>query len=107
MRHERFRGAEVEAQLARVLLASATTAGVVVEIEQHRSRPWASATFVGAQHRLTLAATPEPRQGEWVAGLAEAEFALRGHVVVSLEVERPADGEGDGRIALSVLTIED
>jgi hypothetical protein len=107
MRLERFRGPEVEAQLARALLAAARAAGVAIEVERHRSRPWASATFVGARHALTLAGEPAPALDGWVASLSEAELTLRGHVVVSVAVECIDDGAAVHRLLLSVLTIED
>ena len=75
------------------------------------SRSWASATFTGARHELTLRLEGEgaPDAAERFAKDAEAaEFRLRGHVVADISVlscER-LDGTA-ARVKLEVLTVED
>ena len=103
MRHERVRCGHVEAQLAKAIVASARGSGVAIAVEEHRSRPWASATFVGAQHGLILVADDAAGLGDWLATLPDAELALRGNVVASLAVDA-VDGT---RATLAVLTLQD
>lgn len=74
-------------------------------------RPWHSATFVGMQHRLTLAlqgTDTSARADALAASLPEAEFAIRGHIVVDLAVDCIVhDGPNLSRLSLCVLTLED
>jgi hypothetical protein len=65
-------------------------------------RPWASATFVGAQHqvRIAVAAT-------YLENIEEDVFELGGHLLADLVVvDRKANGAGL-IIDLEALTIED
>jgi hypothetical protein len=74
-------------------------------------RPWCSATFIGAQHRLTLRLEDDPDQRRARAladALPEAELALPGHIVADLAIDTVGDdGAGGALIALAVLTIEE
>ncbi|WP_443971785.1 hypothetical protein [Sphingobium sp. CR28] len=74
-------------------------------------RPWHSATFVGMQHQLSLVIQGEhaaPRAAALAASLPEAEFAIRGHIVVDLAVDSVVhDGPDLSRLSLCVLTLED
>ncbi|MET0365001.1 MAG: hypothetical protein ABW169_10135 [Sphingobium sp.] len=72
--------------------------------------PWASATFVGARHKLTLLLTGEDadsRATALAAALVDAEFTIPGHLVADLVVDGcDVDVPGEARLRLSVLTIE-
>jgi hypothetical protein len=69
-------------------------------------RPWCSATFVGAQHQLTVRLATGDAAG-WTARLPDAEFALHGHIVADLAVdEESLDAAGNQQLALTILTIE-
>tara|TARA_R110000787_G_scaffold171453_1_gene284105 strand:- start:286 stop:750 length:465 start_codon:yes stop_codon:yes gene_type:complete len=97
------------------------------------SRPWASATFQGAQHRIILKLTG-PHQGEsadrLIDRLPDAEFSIMGHIVADACVDerrtqasddalsKEEDGALPGTcppetyppetvLRLSILTIED
>lgn len=74
-------------------------------------RPWHSATFVGMQHQLTLAiqATDAASRSDALAAtLPEAEFAIRGHIVVDLAVDSIVHDDAEKvRLSLCVLTLED
>ncbi len=86
--------------LARALVASAIAAGCTARIVDQRSVPWSSATFVGERHRLMLATTGNA--AAWLADLPEAEFTLRGHLVVDLLV---VGVDADAVATLDVLTL--
>jgi hypothetical protein len=74
-------------------------------------RPWCSATFIGAQHRITLrldADAPLIAVKSFAARLPEAELPLAGHVVVDLVVDAVRqEDEQSAFLDLAVLTIED
>ena len=74
-------------------------------------RPWHSATFVGMQHQLTLTiqgTDAASRSEALAASLPDAEFAIRGHIVVDLAVDGVVhDGTENARLSLCVLTLEE
>ena len=101
------RGPDAATLLARALLASAEQAGCPIAIPAADWTRWASVTFNGARHLLTLAAHASPALDAWLIALPEAEFALRGHLVADLTVES-VHREGDAVTALlEVLTVEE
>jgi hypothetical protein len=59
------------------------------------SEPWASVTFSGARHILICEGAPD------LAGIAEGEFDLPGHVVADVHVEQRAS-----YLSIEALTIE-
>lgn len=74
-------------------------------------RPWCSATFIGAQHRLTLQLDGD---AAWTnaqalaARLPEADFSIPGHIVADVAVDAVRETEGGSAlIELAVLTVED
>lgn len=101
------RGPDVATSLERALLARAEAAGCAVTIPKFEVQRWASATFVGAQHSITLAAQASPALDSWLAALPETEFALRGHLVADLTVTVIARDGDAVSIALEVLTVEE
>lgn len=86
-----------------------------LHFEEIRSRTWASATFTGARHEITmrLAGPDAPASAaRFVATLGEREFDLRGHVVadiasVSSAPAPGAEGETAMRLTIEALTVED
>jgi len=94
-------------QIERALVRSAADAGFVLTLVAAIATPWASVTFTGARHRLTLAAARSPALDTWLAGLAEAEFRLRGHLVADLIVKGATHTGQPGEIVLEALTVED
>jgi len=94
-----------------LLAALEAMAGPDASVEQATMRPWCSATFLGAQHRLTLRIDGPDAVNQASAlanGLGEAEFNLRGHIVADVTVDEVhADGENSAILSLAVLTIED
>jgi hypothetical protein len=76
------------------------------------SRNWASVTFSGARH--TIAFSLEGKGADeaadaFVAGMADAEFDLHGHIVADLALagdERSAAGDRV-QLRIEALTVED
>lgn len=101
------RGPDAATLLARALTDGADRAGCPVRIVAAEWTRWASVTFTGARHLLTLAAEASPALDAWLSALPEAEFALRGHVVADLVVDG-VRREGDAAtVRLEVLTVEE
>ncbi len=99
------RGPDADTLLVRAIERSADQAGYAVEVRSDWKR-WASATFTGARHIVSLNGRASPGLDAWLAGLPEAEFALRGHLVADLAVEQVRrDGEAV-QVSLGVLTVE-
>jgi hypothetical protein len=81
-------------------------------IEEVRSRSWASATFSGARHELTFrieGAGAGAAADAFLAGLREAEFSLRGHILadIALVSDERREAEDTVTISLEALTVED
>ena len=86
-------------------------AGEPASIEDAGFRPWCSATFLGAQHRMTLrigSVHALERADRLAAALPEAELPIPGHIVADLTVDaiRPQE-DGAVLMDLAILTIED
>lgn len=101
------RGPDAATLLSRALLASAGAARCPVTVAEADWTRWASVTFTGARHHLTLAAEASPSLDAWLQALPEAEFALRGHLVADLVVTQ-VRGFGDAAtVMLEILTVEE
>jgi hypothetical protein len=86
-------------------------AGPSATVAEATMCPWCSATFIGAQHRLSLrlsGADAAQQANDLAMRLRDAEFSLRGYIVADVSVDdvRPASG-CDFSVTLAVLTIED
>ena len=102
-----LRGPDAGTLLIRALRNNALSAGVTMHVATIACTPWASATFVGTQHQLTILADPVPGLRDWIDGLPDAEFAMRGHIVADLTVDR-SETIGDRKhVAIAVLTLID
>ena len=91
--------------LERAILAHASRNGITATVVEAQATPWASATFAGARHRLTLNVEGDARS--WVAGLSEADLTIRRHLVADLVVEDQCKGNGWTTATIGVLTVED
>jgi len=104
--------------ISQLLALGGPTASVIAT----SSGPWASATFVGARHRIILllrGEDHEARADRLAKLLPEQEFAISGHIVADCcldeRITRPASGEAnegwstesETLIRIAALTIED
>jgi hypothetical protein len=81
-----------------------------LQLDEIRSRTWASVTFTGARHELAFTVSG-PDAETAVARLADnlevAEFRLRGHILADIALVS-SEVVGDGvRLRLEALTVED
>lgn len=93
-------------RLERTLVKHAAATGVGLTIDRIASTAWASATFVGARHRLDLVVAGAAAR-EWLAGLAEADLPMPGHLVADVAVIRQRHGAAGSVAIVEVLTVED
>ncbi len=101
------RGPDIGTALARAILANAERNGVQIEPTRHDWTRWASATFTGARHELGFTAAASARLDGWLAGLAEAELPIRGHLVADLHVAGATRDAEKVIFDLEALTVED
>ena len=85
--------------LLRALQASAAAAGCAVELAHAGERPWATATFAGARHRVQATAEPAALL-RWLSMLPEADLPLSGWFVADCMAEVTG---GEAMIELLVL----
>ena len=72
------RGPDASTALQRALLREARVGGCAIAIPAAQMTRWASATFTGAQHRLTIAAADDAAFDAWLGALDDADVVLRG-----------------------------
>lgn len=82
----------------------------LIEVEDSQSRDWASATFIGAQHRVCLRVEgpcAHHAVDALLAGLEEAEFDLGRHILIdiALVADERRDGGDWVRLTLDALTV--
>ncbi len=92
--------------LERALVTDAAASGARIAIEGIASTRWASATFVGERHRMTVVSEDEPCRA-WLAGLVDAELPLRGHLVADVGIVEQAWQDGRLNATIEVLTVEE
>jgi len=93
--------------LLRALDESLHAAGCVATVDHRGARAWASITFEGSQHRLTVAAQPGAAIEGWLAALPEAELPMRRHVALEPAIDR-VERRADAVVAeLCVLVLQD
>ncbi len=100
------RGPDSGVLLERALRGAAERGGVVLAIADAGWTAWASATFVGARHRLVLHAAAGDAFDRWLAELPEAELPMRRHLVAELAVTARWREDGAACAILEVLTVE-
>lgn len=98
------RGPDAHTLLLRALVADAATRGLAVDVPESDWLRWASATFTGARHSVTLSGKG---LDEWLARLPEHEFTLRGHLVADVTVTGVRHAEGMTVATLELLTLEE
>lgn len=97
-----------EVALRRALIAAFADARVTANVENIRSRPWASATFSGTRHelRVRLSGSSGLPESPVIAGLGERDFDLPGHILIDIAAMEIDDDGDDHVLALDALTIE-
>ena len=88
--------------LARALIASSIAAGCDATVTAQDSRPWASATYIGARHVVTLSSPACVTRYRWLAALTDIELPVRGHIALPPAILR-AD---DDTVVLEVVALE-
>lgn len=97
-------GAELERTIRDSLLAF----GAAAEVEERVSRLWASITFSGERHRLTLRIESDGGALDaFLDGLSEREFELRGHILADIAVVENVRESNLVRLTLEALTVEE
>ncbi|PTQ09914.1 hypothetical protein CLG96_12185 [Sphingomonas oleivorans] len=86
-----------------LLRAIAAEAGPGLLVREAHSTPWASATFTGARHRLSLLLEHPATD---LAARLEGMSALAGHLLADIAVSAQEGPDGT-RLAIEALTIED
>lgn len=93
---------DVHERLIRALIARSGGAAVAIRGARHE---WASATFVGMRHALTLALAGDAAD-RMRDGIAEHQFAIPGHIVADIMIVARRDEGGESEIDIEALTIE-
>ena len=89
----------------KLIAALVARAGGEGEVLQACSRPWASATFVGARHAIRMLLS-EAAADRLCEGLEEHEFAIPRHLVADVAVVNRDDTNGITTLEIEALTIE-
>lgn len=101
------RGPDAATLFERALAASALLSGTSISVRSSASRRWASATFVGARHRMLLDGADDTVAAVWLNRLPEAEFDLRGHLVADCAVVECVRRDGRFHACIEALTVEE
>lgn len=101
------RGPDAGTLLTRALVAAAEADRIALTVSDSSWTHWASATFVGAQHRLWVAGAFSPALDDWLTTLPEKELALRGHLVADLTIVAMRASAARIEAEIQALTVED
>lgn len=80
------------------------------ELDEIESRGWASVTFTGARHTLSLRLRGDGAEASadvFLDGLEAAEFSLRGHILADIVLVARESAIDGVCIRLEALTVED
>ena len=105
-----MRRARVDPASAALIRALRGCSAAALVVETAESAPWASATFIGATHRLTIAVdgpAAAARADTLVEMLPTLEFALHGHLVADINARRCDGEDGAVRMRIEALTVEE
>lgn len=97
-------------ELERALGLALAGHGGALDFTGRTSRPWASVAFSGARHRLVLCIGGPDAQSAadaFLDGLADREFALRGHVLADIAVIGDVRDGNCVHLTLEALTVEE
>lgn len=101
------RGPDIGTVTVRMIEAAGRAHGCPATVVESEWERWSSATFTGARHCITLAATPSHALDLWLAGLSEETFELRGHLVADVAVVAVKRSAEQVIAEIEVLTVED
>ncbi|MES2058385.1 MAG: hypothetical protein V4564_20780 [Pseudomonadota bacterium] len=101
------RDTDASTLLTRAIERESQEAGCPAAISTATWTPWASATFSGARHLVSLTASASSALDEWLAALPEADIDVRGHLLASMAVNSLRRSENTVTIELEALTIEE
>lgn len=101
------RGPDADTLLLRRLEADSLRAGCPARVIDSTWTRWASATFAGARHELSLEAPESAALDTWLNGLPEADLPLRRHLVADIVVTGVSRASGVATIAIEALTVEE
>lgn len=105
--HTSARGPDAGTLLRRAIERDAERHGCDVLVDAVDLTPWASATFAGARHRLTLRGDPGAAFDAWLARLPEADLPLRRHLVADLALLSVTHRDGTATCEIEALTVEE
>lgn len=100
------RGPDAGTLVRRAIERDARRAGCAVVLTLAESSRWASATFIGARHRLMLDGPDDATFAHWLAGLPEADLPFRGHLVADLAIASVMRAAGRATANVEALTVE-
>ncbi len=100
------RGPDIGSALAAALGKNAAMAGCAIEPRHSGWARWASATFQGARHKLTLTATTGEGFDAWIGKLDQAELPISGHVVADVQVVALRRAGSRVEADIEALTVE-
>ena len=101
------RGPDADTLLLRRLEADSLRAGCPARVIDSTWTRWASATFTGARHELSLEAPESAALDAWLNGLPETDLPLRRHLVADIVVTGISRAGGVATVALEALTVEE
>lgn len=101
------RGPDAAALLAQALTESARRSAVALDVRESRATRWASATFAGMRHAMTLAMPRSLDADTWLGEIEEVDLPLRGHLVADVTLVA-LRRDADGIVAeIEALTVEE
>jgi hypothetical protein len=95
--------------LRRALKAEFRSFAGLIEIEMREVREWASVTFIGERHSLTLRLEGRgagAAMAQFRNGLEDRELDLGDHILIDIGVSDSREAEEVAEIALETLTVE-
>ena len=92
------------AALRRALVAAFASDRIIADIAAVRSTPWASVTFTGVRHELSMRLSG-PRADELITGLSERELDLPGHILIDIAATEVGRGGDNRSVKVEALTV--
>lgn len=101
------RGPDAGTLLRRAIERDAADGGCTLEATVLLTTRWASATFVGARHRLTLRGYADSAFEAWLARLPEVDLPIRRHLVADVTMLSVLRRDGVATVEVEALTVEE